>query len=554
MTKLPMTHLGEFRLDAVIQDGPYSMAIRGYQESLQRPVFIKLLKPHIQHQEQWLTRFQREAQICATLKSPHIVDVYTIGRHEDYTYLALQFVDGQSLDKALKSHTTFPLEPALDITRQITLGLHAAHEQGIIHRDLKPGNVLIDRNGHAKLADFGMAHLGEETTITQQNSIIGTPAYMAPEQITGESITPAADFFALGVTFYEMITGRRPFDGDNYSECMQRIMNETPPPPSLYISSIPLKVDEFIAGLLQKDAARRPQSASQILQQIKILAKETDIELVIPPGFFPGSEIPSTNKGTQQQNASPETPKPPIRRFVLWGMPIIMIAAIVGAALFSAKKSMNPQMEPPIRNYSFAPDSIIAQSRDSSIIDSPTETMERQNEDKNPVEPTASQSLQIESEKAIQRPDQYFSPAIQDSMTMLFIQAEPWAHIMINGAIADSMAANFSRRLSTGSHNITLTHPHFSPKVFALQLTSGTADTIFYSFYQQASWLDISVRPWAEIYIDGKYIDSTPLKRPIVVENGQHVLEFKNPYFKTYRQLVQAAIGDTLVIRKVLEK
>ena len=218
MSELPFTFVGEFRLDAVIQDGPYSMAVRGFQPNLKRSVFIKLLKPHIQHQQQWITRFRRESQICADLKSPHIVDVYTVGEQDGFHYLVMEYVDGQSLAGMLEKQGYLPVAEALDITRQIVLALKTAHTHGIIHRDLKPGNILIDETGIAKLTDFGMAYLGEEPSITQQNSIIGTPAYMAPEQITGEAITPATDFFSLGATLYEMLTGIKPFGGENYSE------------------------------------------------------------------------------------------------------------------------------------------------------------------------------------------------------------------------------------------------------------------------------------------------------------------------------------------------
>ncbi len=547
--KPPLTHLGEFRLDVVIQDGPYAMAVKGYQPSLRRPVFIKLLKPHIRQQQQWLTRFRREAQICADLKSPYIVDVYTVGEQEGYFYLVQEFVDGQSLDKTLEQRQKLPLGLALDIARQATLALQAAHERKIIHRDLKPGNILVDRNGHAKLTDFGMAHLGEETTITRQDSIIGTPAYMAPEQITGEALTPATDFFALGATLYEMLTGVKPFDGDNYSACLQRIMNETPPPPSRRHDRIPAAVDELVLKLLEKEPHQRPQKAGDILEQIESIISQTSIKIKDAADFFPGEKTADEETvAPKADNAPPESR----RRLLFWGAASLFVAMLAGVAFFTFKQS--PQsMHLPTEKMASISDSTKASSPDSLEKVTPQIDEQRRFVKRGESEPAEISTHTIaQQEKAFTAEASAF--AAQDTTATLHIRVQPWANISIDGRVLDSLATVFDGRLRAGTYRLALTHPEFSPKIFPLNLRAGAADTIIYTFYEQAAWLDINVRPWAEVYIDGKYIDSTPLKRLIVVESGSHLVELKNPYFQTFRTLVQTTAGDTVVIQQVLRE
>jgi serine/threonine-protein kinase len=213
VSPLPFQNIEDFNLERVIQDSPYAMAIRAYQVSLRRPVFLKLLKPQVNNHKHWVTRFTREAQVSAGLKHPHIVDVYTIGEKEGYTYMAQAWVEGLSVKELLSREKGLPSEIALEIIRQMLLALQFAHQKNIVHRDIKPGNIIVDIHGEAHLTDFGLAHLGEEISVTQPGSILGTPAYMAPEQVTGEEVTPATDLFAIGITLYEMLTGIKPFAG-----------------------------------------------------------------------------------------------------------------------------------------------------------------------------------------------------------------------------------------------------------------------------------------------------------------------------------------------------
>ena len=168
MSDVPFDHIGEFRLDRMIQSGTYTLSLKGYQPSLHRPVFIKLLRPQSQQHEQWLERFRREARISARLKHPNIIDVYTLGEHEGYAYMAMAFVDGLSLRQVVEQQGNLPFDQCCLIMEQILPALQLSHDERIVHRDIKPGNLLIDRHGVARITDFGLAHLDQDVAMAEE--------------------------------------------------------------------------------------------------------------------------------------------------------------------------------------------------------------------------------------------------------------------------------------------------------------------------------------------------------------------------------------------------
>ncbi|NOY60163.1 MAG: protein kinase, partial [Calditrichaeota bacterium] len=480
-----------------------------------------------------------------------------------------EYVDGQSLAEVLEKRDRLPVTETLKIARQIVLALKTAHAHGVIHRDLKPGNILIDERGVVKLTDFGMAYLGEEPSITQQNSIIGTPAYMAPEQVTGEAITPATDFFALGATLYEMLTGVKPFGGDNYSACLQKILNETPSPPSQLCSDIDIKIDAFVLHLLEKEEKKRLHSADNVLYQLDRLSsgqqKATAPEL---------AQIAKEEKAlAAKEHVSKSEPArvdvkktvPWNRRFVISAVIFIIVLAVaaIGFRSLISEKPGNAESDLLLKKGSLG----TGQDEQTIQKSEPKVAANLKHEAQN-------QKSNLSSDEAKRKPINQIIPSLQsaaeldstlnqeiekkpvsmDTLATLHIHVKPWAAVTINGRVVDSMTVNWQKQMPPGHYNVVLAHPEFSPKIFSIELQQGQPDTIFYSFLRQAAYLSVSVRPWADIYIDGKYIDSTPLKRPIAMDGGTHEIELRNPYYQTYRQLVLATPGDTLVIQKRLQK
>ncbi len=589
-SRLPFQKIEEFSLVRVIQDSPYAMAIEAYQVSLRRPVFIKLLKPQVKDQKHWVTRFTREAQVSAGLKHPHIVDVYTIGEKEGYTFMAQAWVEGLSVKELLSREKSLSSEIAFEIIRQMLQALQFAHQKNIIHRDIKPGNILIDIHGEAHLTDFGLAHLGEEISVTHPGSILGTPAYMAPEQVTGEKLTPATDLFAIGITLYEMLTGIKPFAGENYSTCIQKILNVDPSSPSTHNSGIPKQIDDIVLQLLEKDARQRPQSASQALEKL-IDVRSTfshtqitnQISLLIKKYYQPGKETNlERSKPRAVVSTNSHTSRPQKR--IKWGLLTGVVAAVVILLViilnfdFRAgspdepdvvhlkKDSVNSaaQMSGSDLNKEKYSDEVTAKEAihnqtERSILNSHSSSGDKIDKVRSE---NLSQNLSDNKESSTTRMMEVEHQTIGEGreeksstqLASLEVVIKPWAILLLDGAIIDSMVSERRLSLSPGNHRLVLSHPKFAPKIFNIDVKAGENKNLSYSFYEQVGYLAIEVRPWAEIFLNGKYIETTPINHLVLMNRGEHLLELKNPYFDTYRQLLQIEAGDTLYLKHTLRK
>ncbi len=568
MQSLPFRQLDEFLLEAVIQETPHTIAVRGFQPSLNRPVFIKLLKPHIRDHSRWVERFRREARICARLKHPNIVDVYTIGEREGYIYMALEFVEGMSLRQLLEKSAPLAPEVALEILHQVLSGLEVAHRQGIIHRDIKPGNILLDTSGAVKITDFGLAYLGEDASLTQEGSILGTPAYMSPEQITGEPLTPASDLFSLGATLYEMLTGVKPFAGENYSACIQKILNETPPPPSHYNNRLPSRIDELVLRLIARYPEERFGEAGEVLEFIKQIEENSAGAGAPDPGVLVRKYYSGAPPLKREEAASPPPEEaPPDTSLSRFKRRMVPVSALLLAIFFLllVLGYLGRRMKP--FSTTTAVDSTTVAAPPAAVQDSTLDTLAQpvpslQN---TPVQkPVAGGEREIpppatpvsSPEKATGTP---VTPAASPGTSLpqkayLQLEISPWASVQLDGEVVDSLVQRKTFAVTPGTHRLVLTHTQFSPRVFTVTVQAGERKEIRYSFLQQAGYLQVEVRPWADVFVDGQHLDTTPLQFPIALSPGQHLVELKNPYYETVRRMVTISSNDTVVVREVLKK
>jgi serine/threonine-protein kinase len=212
--------------------GGMSKVMRAFDRRLEREVAVKLLAEHLADDSQFVARFRREALAAARLVHPNIVQVFDFGL-DDAThrhYIVMELVDGRSGAELLREHGALPVDPGLDIVTQACLGLEYAHRNGVVHRDVKPGNLLQGQDAVVKLADFGIAKaLSEESSITQVGSVLGTAAYLAPEQAAGEPAGPPSDLYSLGVLTYQLLSGRLPYEAQSLTELALMQQREVPP-------------------------------------------------------------------------------------------------------------------------------------------------------------------------------------------------------------------------------------------------------------------------------------------------------------------------------------
>jgi serine/threonine-protein kinase len=249
---------------------------------LEREVAVKILAEHLSDDEKFVARFRREALAVAKLIHPNIVQVYDTGVDNDRHYIVMEYVEGRSGAQLLQSRGRLAPEVAVEIGAQACAGLEYAHRQGIVHRDVKPGNLMViggpagrgaaDTTAHdpptgemtVKLTDFGIARAAEQTRLTQVGSVVGTAAYLAPEQARGEEAAPASDVYALGVVIYQLLTGRLPWEGSSLAELAIRRENERPLPPSSYDPAVPETLSTAVLRSLEGEPGLRYSTARQL--------------------------------------------------------------------------------------------------------------------------------------------------------------------------------------------------------------------------------------------------------------------------------------------------
>jgi eukaryotic-like serine/threonine-protein kinase len=257
---------GRYRLEGRLGFGGMSTVHRALDVRLERRVAVKLLAEHLADDPTFVSRFQREAQAAARLVHPNIVQVFDSGQ-DDSTgqyYIVMEYIEGQSCAEILRDDGWLEVDDAIAIIDQACEGLHYAHRHGVVHRDVKPGNLLRSREGEVKLADFGIAKATEQSSITQVGSVLGTAAYLAPEQARGEEAGPRADLYALGVVTYQLISGRLPYEAASLTELALKQQHEAPPRLDTLVAAVRPELAEAVAISLALDPSERYETAREM--------------------------------------------------------------------------------------------------------------------------------------------------------------------------------------------------------------------------------------------------------------------------------------------------
>jgi serine/threonine-protein kinase len=255
---------GRYRLIEQIGRGAMSSVWLAQDSELERRVAVKLLSPAAGR-----ARFEREARAAASLSHPNVCSLYDYGESDGKPFMVLEYLPNGSLEERLKDTNPLPDLETRRIATEIATGLAHAHGRGLVHRDLKPSNVLFDGEGRAKIADFGIAHMGDAGALTEAGTVLGTASYISPEQASGATAGPPSDVYSFGVILFRMLTGRLPFVATNTMEVVRMQRDDPPPPVAAFRSGAPMRLEKLADAALRKDPAHRPADGAALLRELQ---------------------------------------------------------------------------------------------------------------------------------------------------------------------------------------------------------------------------------------------------------------------------------------------
>jgi serine/threonine protein kinase/tetratricopeptide (TPR) repeat protein len=331
--------VSHYRILERLGGGGMGVVYKSEDTRLRRAVALKFLPPEMAHDSASLQRFQREAQAASALNHPNICTIYDIGEQDGQPFIAMEFLDGQTLKHRI-SGKPLPLDEMLELAIQIADALSAAHAEGIIHRDIKPANILVTKHGHAKVLDFGLAKLTEPggganlsamptvselEQLTRLGKAIGTLTYMSPEQVRGEELDGRTDLFSFGLVLYEMATGVQPFRGETSGVIAEAILNRKQVAPLRLNPDLPPKLEEIITKALEKDRKLRYQSAAEIRTDLQRLKRDTE-----------SGRAAATRTQVELKSAAKSTR---FRWMAATGATVVIVGVAVGGWLFFSHKT-----------------------------------------------------------------------------------------------------------------------------------------------------------------------------------------------------------------------
>jgi serine/threonine-protein kinase len=327
--------LGPYSIEKQLGLGGMSAVYLAHDARLGRKVALKLLDPMMTGNEEWRLRFIREARLASALDHPNICTIHEVGEADNHHFIAMQYLEGETLRQHINGRPA-SLECLLQIALQIADALAAAHARGIVHRDIKPGNIIVDRRGHVKVLDFGLARSSEEgdpkTSLTRSGVVMGTPAWMSPEQARGEQVDHRSDIFSFGVVLYEMATGQMPFAGRSNADIISALLKEPHPPADVVNPGVPSKLSALIDRALCKDRDGRYQSMEDLLADLKPIANDFSAQSSNSSATARRELIPRRTSSIQMLGR-----RIPITTAI--GFAVVIVALIVAVAFFAYRQS-----------------------------------------------------------------------------------------------------------------------------------------------------------------------------------------------------------------------
>ena len=558
-----LTKAGRYQIVAELGRGSMGVVYQGFDPVIGRTVAIKTMLPEglsPQEFQEYKLRFQREAQAAGILAHPNIITVYDFGEDNGVLYLAMEFLEGKSLDKIVQEQIVLPIETILPIYDQVCGALDHAHRNKIVHRDVKPANIMILHNGLVKVTDFGIAKM-MAMGMTQAGQILGTPNYMSREQVKGRQIDGRSDIFSLGVILYELVTGEKPFGGQNITTVIYKIINENPIPPRELDASIPVGLSYVIAKALAKSADERYQTCCEMAEDLRnyknldgppisqstVILKVPPVPVEAeftppPPAQTPPSrsaptalgEAPIANPLNIQMIPPPAPHKQSIPQ-IAWVLGALVLVAIMGVIAFFFV--IGPQKHPVVSPQT-AQNAPAQNPQTSAPVAATTEPAPGSTAAKPAVaspKPEAPSKLEPRARAAAAKGGQLMVSANVNG-----------ARISIDGQSDPSwLTPHTITDLPAGAHNIVISMDGYDDFHQSVTVGGGQTNNVVGNLSSPRAELDIVTVPsGVEVAIDGKSFGPSPVRATLAP--GNHTYTVKPPGAAPYENTVALQSGQIL--------
>ncbi len=480
----------KFEIIDTIKKDVYTTVYLANHIYLGKKIILKTLNTDELSDKTILARFKREAKILALLDHPNLIKVLDFGMYRNNFYISFEYFESKNLRNVIRQNN-YTLEQKRSLVIRLMKALNAAHQNNIVHRDVKPENLLVNPRLELKIADFGLAQMQDETKLTAQSSIVGTPSYMSPEQIRGEKLSPQSDLFSAGIVALELFISENPFLGKDINETINRILTLEENDIRARIAHLPDDIQQIIIGLLKKNPEKRFNSAEEVLNILGIQASNHSLKVEL-------EEDDEINTG----------------KYFIRGAAgiIVLILATLGIYYFA-----KPQ-PPGVINKTLA-------EKDYNFTDKNSRNIYSQNFNQD-----------------------YNNPGNTDSLLpgKLFVEVKPYADVYIDNKKIDTTPLDKYIQLNPGNHLLKLIHPDYPPYVRRINISNDKIESVKINFQELTGSLDCKVQPWGEVYIDGKHMGTTPLREPINLYPGNYEVKITNKqYADTLYKSVKITAKDT---------
>jgi serine/threonine protein kinase len=556
--------IGRYQIQSELGKGAMGVVYKAVDPNIGRTVALKTMRLDVHgiEEAEMLKRFKHEAVLAGVMNHPNVITIYDAGDWEGVFYMAMEFMEGQTLQVVLHEQKVLPVDTVLNIARQVCAGLDFAHQRGVIHRDIKPANIMLSADGTAKIMDFGIAKSGSNMTTAGQ--VLGTPTYMSPEQVRGRNLDGRSDLFSFGVCLYEMVTGEKPFTGQNITTIIYKIMNEAPIPPRELDVSIHPGISAIITKTLAKNPDERYQSGAELykdLENYKAYGSNAPTTKVMsaaaaegtmsgalssgtiqtaPPESIATSHIASgefdaiapaplpepktvINSDSTVRQISPVTPGPPPaneRKRFASVLTVVLILALAGGATVKylrAKKAQHANVAAPALNPPATQALAVPPATDADRSEKPSA-----------AKPVLGKAVEGSAGTVAEDTVERKAPPPATTGEAKINSTPAGAKVTIGGASQEKWVTPFlATKLQPGKYDVTIAKAGYISQTKEVEVKAGVVTPLTVALVASGATVSVSSEPaGAFIFLDGKATGKvTPAT--LNVDTGKHNIEIR---------------------------